>query len=77
MVEISTPSEVLNITEENNFFFLAFPEQHSLYTKFGVENITDMCSNDDNDFYKFKLKFPTGNYMSPEYLAEEILTPRL
>ena len=72
MVEISTPSEVLNITEENNFFFLAFPDQHSLYTKFGVENVTDMCSNYDNDCYKLKLKFPTGNYMSPEYLAEEI-----
>ena len=71
LVEISTPSEVLNITEENNFFFLAFPDQHSLHTKFGVENITEMCSNDDNDCYKVKLKFPSGNYMSPEYLAEE------
>ena len=55
LVEISTPSEVLNITEINNFFFLSFPDQHSLYTNFGVENITDMCSNDDNDCYKFKL----------------------
>ena len=72
LVEISTPSEVLNITEENNFFFLAFSNQHSLYTKFGVENITDMCSNDDNNCYKFKFKFPTGNNMSPEYLTEEI-----
>ena len=61
---IATPSEVLNITEENNFFFLAFPGQHSLYTKFGVENITEMCSNDSGDCYKFKLKIPTGNYMS-------------
>ena len=32
LVEISTPSEVLNITKENNFFFLALPDQHSLYT---------------------------------------------
>ena len=32
LAEIATPSEVLNITEENNFFFLAFPDQHSLYT---------------------------------------------
>ena len=37
LAEIATPSEVLNITEDNNFFFLAFPDQHSLYTKFGVE----------------------------------------
>ena len=72
LAEIATPSEVLNITEENNFFFLAFPDQHSLYTKFGVENITEMCSNDSNDCYKFKLKIPTGNYMSPKYLVEEM-----
>ena len=72
MAEIATPSEVLNITEENNFFFLAFPDQHSLYTKFGVENITEMCSNDSSDCYKFKLKIPTGNYMSPKYLVEEM-----
>ena len=72
LAEIATPSEVLNITEDNNFFFLAFPDQHSLYTKFGVENITEMCSNDSSDCYKFKLKIPTGNYMSPEYLVEEM-----
>ena len=42
LAEIATPSEVLNITEDNNFFFLAFPDQNSLYTKFGVENITEM-----------------------------------
>ena len=61
LVEISTPSEVLNITEENNFFFLAFPDQHSLHTKFVAENITDMCSNGDNDCYTPNLKLPTGN----------------
>ena len=72
LAEIATPSEVLSITEENNFFFLAFPDQHSLYTKFGVENITEMCSNDSSDFYKFKLKIPTGNCMSPKYLVEEM-----
>ena len=72
LAEIATPSEVLNITEDNNFFFLAFPDQHSLYTKFGVENITEMCSNENGDCYKFKLKIPTGNYMSPKYLVEEM-----
>ena len=30
LVEISTPSEVLNITEENNFFFLTFLDQRIL-----------------------------------------------
>ena len=37
-----------------------------------MENITKMCSNDSGDCYKFKLKIPTGNYMSPEYLVEEM-----
>ena len=50
---------------------MAFPDQHSLYTKFDVENITEMCSNENGDCYKFKLKIPTGNYMSPKYLVEE------
>ena len=72
LAEIVTPSEVLNITEENNFFVLAFLDQHSLYTKFGVENITEMGSNDNGDFYKLKLKIPTGNNMSPEYLVKEM-----
>ena len=57
LAEIATPSEVLNITEDNNFFFLTFPDQHSLYTKFGVENITEMCSHENGDCYKFKLKY--------------------
>ena len=70
LLDIATLSKVLNITKENNFFFSAFPDQHSLYMKFGVENITEMCSNDTDDCYKFKLKIPTGNYMLPEYLVE-------
>ena len=74
LVEIASLSEVLNITEENNFFFWAFPDQHSLYTKFGVENITEMCSNDNGDCYKVKKNITTGNYMSPEYLFEEMQT---
>ena len=37
-----------------------------------MENITEMCSNDSSDCYKFKLKIPTGNYMSPKYLVEEM-----
>ena len=45
LVEIATPSEVLNITEENNFFFLTFLDQRILNTM-GMETITEMCSND-------------------------------
>ena len=45
LVEIATPSEVLNITEEDNFFFLTFLDQRIL-NRVRMENITEMCSND-------------------------------
>ena len=60
LVEISTPSEVLNITEENNFFFLTFLDQRIL-NRIGIENITEMCSN-HIACDKYKLSIPTGNY---------------
>ena len=71
LVEISTPSEVLNITEENNFFFLTFLDQRGILNRIGIENITEMCSN-HIACDKYKLSIPTGNYVSPEYLAEEM-----
>ena len=37
-----------------------------------MENINEMCSNDHDDCFKFKLKNSTVNYMSPEYLVEEM-----
>ena len=37
-----------------------------------MENITEMCSNDNDDCYEFNLKIPTGNYILPEYLVEEM-----
>ena len=70
LVEIATPSEVLNITEENNYFFLTFLDQSSL-RRVGNQNITDICSS-KNGCYNFKLTIPTGNYESHEYLAEEM-----
>ena len=70
LVEISTPSEVLNITEESNFFFLTFLHQRGILNRIGIENITEMCSN-HIACDKYKLSIPTGNYVSPEYLAEE------
>ena len=45
LAEIATLSEVLNITEENNFFFLTFLDQRILNTM-GMETITEICSND-------------------------------
>ena len=72
LVEMSTPSEVLNITEENNFFFLIFLDQRIL-NRTGMENITEMCSI-HIACDKYKLFIPTGNYVSLEYLAEEMLS---
>ena len=69
LVEFATPSEVLNITEENNFLFI-FLDQRIVNTM-GMENITEMCFNDIG-CDKYKLFIPTGNYVSPEYLAEEM-----
>ena len=70
LVEIATLSEALNITEGNNFFLLTFLDQRFLNTM-GMANITEMCSN-DTACDKYKLSIPTGNYVSPEYLAEEM-----
>ena len=36
-----------------------------------METITEMCNN-DIACDKYKLFIPTGNYVSPEYLAEEM-----
>ena len=70
LIEISTPSEVLHITEENKFFFLTFLDQR-IFNRIGLENITEMCSN-HIACNKYKLSIPTGNYVSPEYLAKEM-----
>ena len=64
LVEIATPPEVLNITEENNYFFLTFLDQSCL-RRVGNRNITDICSS-ENGCYNFKLTIPTGNYESHE-----------
>ena len=71
--EIATPSEVLNISEENNVFFLTFLDQRIL-NRIGMENITEMCSN-DIACEKYKLFIPTSSYVSPEFLAEEMQSP--
>ena len=41
LVEIATQSEILNITEENNFFFVTFLDQRIL-NRIGMENIRDV-----------------------------------
>ena len=57
LVEFATPSEVLNITEENNFFFFTFLDQRILNTM-GMENIKRsvvMISPEINISYSFQL----------------------
>ena len=49
---------------------MTFLDQRIL-NRIGIENITEMCSN-DIACDKCKLFIPTGNYVSPEYLAEEM-----
>ena len=70
LVEIATASEVFNITEENYFFFFTFLDQRILNTM-GMENITEMCSN-HIACDKYMLSIPTGNCVSPDYLAKEM-----
>ena len=71
LAEIATPSEVLNITEDNNFFFWLFLIS-TICTRTSVWKTSPRCVVMNGDCYKFKLKIPTGNYMSPEYLVEEM-----
>ena len=68
LVEIATPSEVLNIRKQ--LFLFTFLDQSSL-RRVKNQNITDICSS-KNGCYNFKLTIPTGNYESHEFLAEEM-----
>ena len=70
LVAIATPLEFLTFTEENNFFTVL---NKRFSNRIGMENITEMCSN-HIACDKCKLFIPTGNYMSPEYLDEEMQT---
>ena len=69
LVEIATPSEVLNITEENNVSFLTFLDQRIL-NRIGMK-ILQRCVA--MILLAVNMLFiATGNYVSPEYLAEEM-----
>ena len=69
LAEIITPIEVLNISEGNNFFFLAFPN-HSVLESYGIEPNTDVCTY-SNGCDEYKLVIPPGHYTSPYSLVEE------
>lgn len=70
LVEIMTSAQVLNISEENNFFYLVFLDP-SYIRRHGFENVTEMCRN-TNACDKVKLIIPPGNYVSPSHLAQEM-----
>ena len=69
LVEIITPSQVMNISEENNYFFLAFLDQRIYNTD--ENSVTEMCTLDDT-CDKYKLFIPVDNYTTPQHLAEEM-----
>ena len=66
LVEMITPSQILNISEENNYFFLRF------YDRSLAAKIDDVNCTYDGSCSEIDLKIPKGNYHSPYHLVEEI-----
>lgn len=69
LVEIITPSQVINITEENNFFFLRFYNPETVI-QLNPEKIYQTC--DDRRCKEAIIYIPKGNYESPQLLTQEI-----
>ena len=61
-----TPSQILNISEENNYFFLRF------YDRSLAAKIDDVKCTYDGNCSEMDLRIPKGNYHSPAHLVEEI-----
>ena len=61
-----TPSQILNISEENNYFFLRF------YDRSLAAKIDDVNCTYDGSCAEVDLKIPKGNYHSPYHLVEEL-----
>ena len=64
LVEVITPTEVNNITKENNYVILRFTDRK-------------MCEDIDNcpilgGYVDMKINIQNGNYASPRHLVEEI-----
>ena len=70
LVEIITPSEVKNVTDENNFFFLKFFDK-LLSSKLDAAEFEPVC-RETATCIDMKLKVPTGYYSTPQHLIEEI-----
>ena len=69
LVEIITPSEVKNVTDENNFFLRFFDK--ILSSKFDSAEFEPVC-NKTATCVDMKLKVPTGCYSTPQHLIEEM-----
>ena len=70
LVEIITPSEVKNVTDENNFFFLRFFDK-LLSSKLDAAEFEPVC-RETATCIDMKLKVPTGYYSTAQHLIEEI-----
>ena len=66
LVEMITPLQILNISEENNYFFLRF------YNRNLVAKIDDVKCTYDGSCSEIDFKIPKGNYHSPSHLIDEI-----
>ena len=69
LVEITTPSQMMNISVENNYFFLTFLDQRILNR--GEVSVTEMCEI-ENKCGKYKLVITADNYTTLHHLAEEM-----
>ena len=65
-----TPSQILNISEENNYFFLRF------YGRNLVAKIDDVKCTYDSSCLEIDFKIPKGNYQSPIEEIQNIIDRR-
>ncbi|MEW8546517.1 MAG: hypothetical protein AB2693_23630, partial [Candidatus Thiodiazotropha sp.] len=70
LVELITPSRVINISENNNFFFLSFLDQKVLNAE-GIAKTKEVCASGIG-CHEYELFLQEGNYNSPQHLVDEI-----
>ena len=70
LVEIMTPSEVNNISNNNNYFYIHFYDENVL-ERLGKSKMNTVCMK-DGSCPEIKLFIPAGNYNSPQHLVEQI-----
>lgn len=70
LAEMITPGEIMNITAENNFFFLRLIGD--AYTDIKFNHLEYENCSETERCLDYKVTFPTGNYTSPEHLVMEM-----